>query len=149
MQLARLLTVSSKTYVTVSVGGGHQTAKATFKVDFHSILRHKQISNLLLYKKPIIGWEAVALAFKPALRRHRQGDLCELEANLVYRVSSGQSMLFCRNLVLKIQKRKNNKSKQAIKINPLIETNSGLLQNHFKSIKTIQHIDSFTSKKLN
>ena len=46
----------------------------------------------------------------PALRRQRQVDLCELEASLVYRVSSRTARAIQRNPVLK-KKTKQNKTK--------------------------------------
>jgi hypothetical protein len=49
----------------------------------------------------------------PALRRHRQGDLCEFQVTLVYRESSETaSALIQRNPVSKQNKTKQNRTEQ-------------------------------------
>jgi hypothetical protein len=49
----------------------------------------------------------------PALRRQRQADLCEFEASLVYKSSSGQSELLHRKT---LSQKTNNKIKYSINV---------------------------------
>jgi len=53
-----------------------------------------------------LPWAVMAHAFSPSTQEAEEGDLCELEANLVYRASSDIAKKTQRNPVLK------NKSKQ-------------------------------------
>ena len=48
----------------------------------------------------------------PVLRRQKQGDLCEFEANLVYKVSSRTVKATQRNPVLKRKKKEGKKRKK-------------------------------------
>ena len=60
------------------------------------------------------------MPLSPALRRQRQGDLCEFQASLDYRVNSKTARATQRKLVSKKKKNPNKKKKKKKKKNPQI-----------------------------